>query len=595
MRRTGKKAAALAVTAALAVSAAGCGSVKDSDVVVTIGGEKVTVGVANFFARYQQAEYETYYSGVMGEDMWSTEISKGKSYEETVKNHILETLENMYVLEDHMGDYKVEITEEEKKKISEAAKAFDEANGLEEKEAVSGTTENVERMLTLVTIQEKMQKAMVADVDTEVSDEEAAQKSMQYVNLSLTKTKEDGSTEQMTEEEKAEAKKKAEAFQKAVKEGADFAKTAKEKELEVKTMTFDEETTTPDEGLMTKANKLGEGEVSEVIETDSGYYVLKVTSLLDREATDAEKESIAEERKEKQYKDLCEEWKKDVKIEVNEKVWDKISFEKKGIKMKQQEEIQQVYDKYGTSMSAGCLPLLIQMPLLFALYPVIYNIQKYVPEIKTAPKAVNVFLTLPDLTISPMQMIKNSGSYGFPAIMIIITAILLPVLSGLTQYGSIKLSQAISGQQLDKDNPMASTMNTMNITMPLFSVFMVFSLPTGIGLYWIVSAVVRCVQQVFINKHLSKISVEEILEQNKEKAEEKRVKRGEKNERIAAMAQMNTKNMNNQNQKKRQSTSNLSEKEREAKVENAHKKAENAKKGSLASKANMVKKFNEND
>ena len=109
---------------------------------------------------------------------------------------------------------------------------------------------------------------------------------------------------------------------------------------------------------------------------------------------------------------------------------------------------------------------------------------------------------------------------------------------------------------------MASTMNTMNITMPLFSVFMVFSLPTGIGLYWIVSAVVRCVQQVFINKHLSKISVEEILEQNKEKAEEKRVKRGEKNERIAAMAQMNTKNMNNQNQKKRQSTSNLSEKER---------------------------------
>lgn len=102
--------------------------------------------------------------------------------------------------------------------------------------------------------------------------------------------------------------------------------------------------------------------------------------------------------------------------------------------MKQQEEIQQVYDKYGTSMSAGCLPLLIQMPLLFALYPVIYNIQKYVPEIKTAPKAVNVFLTLPDLTISPMQMIKNSGSYGFPAIMIIITAILLPVLSGLTQY-----------------------------------------------------------------------------------------------------------------------------------------------------------------
>lgn len=122
-----------------------------------------------------------------------------------------------------------------------------------------------------------------------------------------------------------------------------------------------------------------------------------------------------------------------------------------------------------------------------------------------------------------MQMIKNSGSFGFPAIVIIITAILLPVLSGLTQYGSIKLSQGYFRPAAGQDNPMASTMNTMNITMPLFSVFMVFSLPTGIGLYWIVSAVVRCVQQVFINKHLSKISVEEILEQNKERKLRKNV------------------------------------------------------------------------
>lgn len=339
MRKTGKKAAAVAAATVLAVSVAGCGSVKDSDVVATIGGEEVNAGIANFFARYQQAEYETYYAGAMGEDMWSTEISKGKTYEETVKGQILEMLENMYVLEDHMSDYNVELTEEEKNKITEAAKKFDEANGLEEKEAVSGEKKNVERMLTLVTIQEKMQKAMVEDVDTEVSDEEAAQKSMQYVHFPLTKEKEDGSTEQMTEEEKAETKKKAEEFQKAVKGGADFAKTAADKKLEAETMTFDEESTNPDEGMMTKANKLGEGEVSEVITTDSGYYVLKLTSLLDREATDNEKEVIVEERKEKQYKDLCEEWKKEAKIEVNEKVWNKISFEKKGIKMKLQEEI----------------------------------------------------------------------------------------------------------------------------------------------------------------------------------------------------------------------------------------------------------------
>ena len=120
--------------------------------------------------------------------------------------------------------------------------------------------------------------------------------------------------------------------------------------------------------------------------------------------------------------------------------------------MKQQEEIQQVYDKYGTSMMGGCLPMLIQLPLLLALYPVIYDIQSYVPAIKDAPASVNQFLTIPDMTISPITMIRNSGSYGMAPAVIIITAILVPVLSGLTQYLSVKISQAISGQQMDKDN-----------------------------------------------------------------------------------------------------------------------------------------------
>ena len=236
--------------------------------------------------------------------------------------------------------------------------------------------------------------------------------------------------------------------------------------------------------------------------------------------------------------------------------------------------------------------MLIQMPLLLALYPVIYDIQSYVPAIKNASASVNQFITIPDMTISPITMIRNSGSYGMSSVVIIITAILIPVLSGLTQYLSVKISQAISGQQMDKDNPMASTMNTMNVTMPLFSVFMVFSLPTGIGMYWVFSAVVRIIQQVIINKHLAKISVEELVEKNKEKAARKREKRSEKAEKINAMAQTNTRSIKDSASR---SVSGMSDKEREIKIEQAKSRAENAKEGSLAAKANMVKKFNENN
>ena len=255
--------------------------------------------------------------------------------------------------------------------------------------------------------------------------------------------------------------------------------------------------------------------------------------------------------------------------------------------MKQNEEIQQVYDKYGASMMGGCLPLLIQMPFLFALYPVIYDIQSYVPAIANAPAEVNRFLTIPSLTVTPMDMIKNSGSFGMPAVAIIVTAIALPLISAATQVISMKLSQSISGQNNKSGNDqMESTMKTMNTTMPILSIFMVSTLPTGIGVYWIFSAVVRIVQQFFINKHLKKMSIEDLIEKNKEKAKKKQEKRKENAERVNAMAQTSTKSINSSAKRNVSGNNN-----------NANRNVKNAnvsKPGSLASKANMVKKFNEN-
>ena len=252
--------------------------------------------------------------------------------------------------------------------------------------------------------------------------------------------------------------------------------------------------------------------------------------------------------------------------------------------MKQNEEIQQVYDKYGASMMGGCLPLLIQMPFLFALYPVIYNIQTYVPAIATAPAEVNRFLTIPSLTTTPMEMIKNAGSFDISKGLIIVTAVALPLISAGTQVLSMKLSQAISGQNNKQNDQMASTMKTMNTTMPLLSIFMVSTLPTGIGIYWIFSAVVRIVQQLFINKHLKKLSIEDLIEKNKEKAVKKQAKRKENAERVNAMAQTSTKSINNSAKR------NVNDKNSK---NNGNNKNVN-KPGSLASKANMVKKFNDN-
>lgn len=233
--------------------------------------------------------------------------------------------------------------------------------------------------------------------------------------------------------------------------------------------------------------------------------------------------------------------------------------------------------------------MLIQMPLLFALYPVIYDMERYVPSIKNAAGGVKAFLTIPDVTMSPSQIMHARDTFEIAPAVIIITCIALPAISAITQYGSVRLSQAVSGQQIDKDNPMAGTMKSMNIMMPLFSLWMVFSLSAGIGLYWIFSAVIRCIQTVAVNKYLKNISPEELIEKNKEKAAKKRQKRGEKAEKINAMAQANTRSISSSARKEV-----VNQSEKNAQLKAAEEKRRNAKPGSLSAKANMVRDFNEN-
>ena len=294
--------------------------------------------MAEFYARYQQAQYETYYMSYYGADMWSMSVDGNMTYEDSVKNSLLNSLETMYVLESHMADYGVEYTAENEAKVKEAAQAFIEANDTKTLETVFGTEENISELLKLYTIQQKMYTAMIADADTEVSDEEAAQRSMDYVFFSfhVTEGEED---RDLTDEEKVELKEKADELQSAVAKGEKtFAQAAEEAGIEVSTMTFDAESVAPNSDLIAEAVTLGEGQVTNIVETEEGYYIAQVTSLLDREATDAKKTSIVSERQQTLYNDLCEQWLEEAEIKEYDKVWDKVDFEKKGVTFKSTQE-----------------------------------------------------------------------------------------------------------------------------------------------------------------------------------------------------------------------------------------------------------------
>ena len=337
MRPFRKKIVISAAVLALAVTGVtGC-KASDDAVVVEVGNEEIPFGVANFYARMQQAQYETYYASMMGttaEAMWAQETEEDKTYEETTKESILKNLEDMYLLSQHREEYDISITEEDEKAIAKAVGIFDEDNSLEDKEMVSGYKKNVEKILELATIQTRMKEAMTADVDTEVSDEEAAQKGMQYVYFSYTTTDESGNSVTLTDEEKEALKTTAQEFVDNLNadETRNIDTAAANAGLEVQTATFDSESTSPNADLVAAVDALEkEGELAGPVGTDSGIYVAKLTSLLDREATDAKKTSIVEERKEKQYDKLLEKWRNDTEIKVHKNVWKKVDFEDQGV------------------------------------------------------------------------------------------------------------------------------------------------------------------------------------------------------------------------------------------------------------------------
>lgn len=320
-----------------------------------------------------------------------------------------------------------------------------------------------------------------------------------------------------------------------------------------------------------------------------------------------------------------------------------------------QDETTAIYEKYGVSPAGSCIYMIINMPIIFSLWRVFQSIPAYivivrdqftslVEGIMSTPNFQNTmtdlveklkitsarvdftvkddsvlsnyiidtlyalnssgwdmlkekFSGLSDVIVStqehlekmnnflgmsisdtPISVIKNSMSTG--AYIFVVLALLIPICSYLTQVLNIKLMP----QAANTDDAMGSQMKMMNRIMPLFSLFFCFSVPVGLGVYWIISALVRSAQQVALNKHFEKINLDDIIKENQEKAKKKREKKGIAENKINQAARVNTRKINEPS---------MSAKEKERVLEKAQQARSSAKPGSMAEKANLVKKFNE--
>lgn len=328
-----KKAVALMLVAVL-VSAVFVGCAKDKnvtvdskEVVMVVGDTEVTMNMANFFVRYNQSMLESMYTSYVGENVWITEMSEGVTYGESLKETLLQELQNLYVVTSRVADYNITLTDEDMQAIESAADAFIAENSDKDVlDKVSADRDTVVEYLKLYTLSEKMAKAMKAEADPNVTDDEAAQKRMRYIEILKKEQLQDGSTKELSEDEIADAKKEIETFLKGAKANGSMEAYATENEIETKTLAFDAESTALDEEVIKAADKLNVNEFSKVIETETGIYAVQLESEFDAEATESQKEVIVAERQEAKYQELVEKWTKETEIVVHEKVWKKISL-----------------------------------------------------------------------------------------------------------------------------------------------------------------------------------------------------------------------------------------------------------------------------
>ena len=206
MKKVWKKGAALALAAVMCAGVlSGCGKDSEGISAFTYNGKKVDADFTNFALRYEQSKVDdlyAYYGQMMQQDIWAMDDGQGLGIStwDNFKANIGEDIEKMFLAEDHAADYDVSLTDEEKKAIADAAAQFLADNDEKALASMSATQETVERYLTLCAIKAKVEVGMTADVDTNVSDEEAAQRTVDYIRYTPTTEAE---TETETESEMA--------------------------------------------------------------------------------------------------------------------------------------------------------------------------------------------------------------------------------------------------------------------------------------------------------------------------------------------------------------------------------------------------------
>ena len=349
MRNRNRRMAAALLTVLLLLLSGCMDSLKGSKVVLTTGFEKNEVfRIEDMSCTLPEAmvylvNTKNRYESVYGREIWNVSLD-GVTLEENIKETVLAQLAQQKTMNLLARQNGVALSEEEEARAMQAAETYFQSLSEEEKSALQITVKDVEELYREYALARKVYQYIIKDINPEISDDEARTITVQYIYFRTCILDGTGKKIEYSEEEKQEILRKAEEVRFQLKnEEADFEELIlKYSDSEEGTCSFGKGE--KDQAFEDAAFNLETDEISDIVETPEGYYLIKCISTFNRTETDANKVKIVEKRREEVFGQEYEDFVAALTRNLNEDLWQSVSLA--GTENITTSDFFDVFDKY---------------------------------------------------------------------------------------------------------------------------------------------------------------------------------------------------------------------------------------------------------
>ena len=264
------------------------------------------------------------YESVYGTEIWATNVD-GVTLEQNVKDIALAQIARIKTMNLMAEHYQVELSSEEKTQVENAADAYYSSLNDTEIEQMGISKKTISSLYTEFALAEKVYQYTIKDINPEISDDEARTITVEHILIKTYALDGTGKKIEYTEQAKKDAYDTACEALRLAKEGEDFDELIRRySEDDKSTYSFGKGEMA--EAFETAAFNLGKDEISDVVETEFGYHVIKCLNTFDKDETDANKVKIVDQRRAEAFGQEYDAYVETLTRNLNEDLWNSVGF-----------------------------------------------------------------------------------------------------------------------------------------------------------------------------------------------------------------------------------------------------------------------------